>query len=183
MYGYYGCQIEHFMKIYNPYAIEDVYNKLCDARKALITPIIPTNETFVRNWREMHMGNQNDYPMAATYLTQQGEYVRSKSEKILADLFLKYEIPYCYEPKLQLDNGKSLFPDFAVLNIRTRKTIYWEHFGLISDEKYASNALEKLHIYEANGWTLGDNLLYSLESENIPLNIKLLEQKINDYLL
>lgn len=82
-----------------------------------------------------------------------------------------------------MDNGKSLFPDFAVLNIRTRKTIYWEHFGLISDEKYASNALEKLHIYEANGWTLGDNLLYSLESENIPLNIKLLEQKINDYLL
>ena len=70
-----------------------------------------------------------------------------------------------------------------MLNIRTRKTIYWEHFGLISDEKYASNALEKLHIYEANGWTLGDNLLYSVESENIPLNIKLLEQKINDYLL
>ena len=176
-------RIERFLKLYNPYAVEDIYNKLCDARKVLITPIIPTDEDFISEWKHANAGGQNEYPVETSYLTQQGECVRSKSEKILADMFLKYEIPYCYEPKLILDNGRTVYPDFVLLNVRTRKTIYWEHFGLISNGEYASHSLEKLHAYEVNGWIVGDNLLYSMESELMPLDVSLLEEKVRQYLL
>ena len=176
-------RIERFLKLYNPYAVEEIYNRLCDARKILIDPIIPTDEVFVRNWRQAHAGGQNEYPAETTYLTDSGESVRSKSEKILADMFLKYEIPYCYEPRLEFNNGKVVYPDFALLNIRTRKTIFWEHFGLISDGEYASHALEKLNAYEASGYIAGDNLLYSMESERMPLDVRTIEEKVRQYLL
>ncbi|MCR5101181.1 MAG: hypothetical protein K6B41_07480, partial [Butyrivibrio sp.] len=108
---------------------------------------------------------------------------RSKSEKIIADLFEKYKIPYRYEPMLELSDGHCVFPDFVVLNVRLRKTIYWEHFGLITDGEYAKKTLQKLSFYEENGIVVGKDLLISIESDQIPLNVKLLEQKIHQYIL
>ncbi|MCR4999092.1 MAG: hypothetical protein K6A05_04540 [Lachnospiraceae bacterium] len=175
--------IDRFLCQYDMDAIENVYNKLCDARKVLVTPIIETDEDFIQSWKQQHIGQQNDYPTASTFLTEQGEKVRSKSEKILADLFLKYGIPYTYEPQLCLENGKYFYPDFALLNIRTRKTIYWEHFGLITDGTYASKAMQKIHAYDEGGLIVGENLLFSMESEEIPLDVRRVEEKIEKYLL
>jgi hypothetical protein len=175
--------IERFLRKYDVDAIENVYNKLCDARKVLVTPIIKPDEEFIQSWKQTHIGGKNEYPASVTFLTEQGENVRSKSEKILADLFLKYGIPYTYEPQLCLENGKCFYPDFALLNVRTRKTIYWEHFGLISDGEYAKKTLQKLSLYEESGLVVGEDLLFSMESEVMPLNITLLEQKIHQSLL
>lgn len=176
-------RIDRFLRQYDMDAIEDVYNKLCNARKVLVTPIIEPDELFIQSWKQKHVGHQNDYPAATTFLTEQGEKVRSKSEKILADLFQKYEIPYAYEPQLCLENGKYFYPDFALLNVRTRKTIYWEHFGLITDGTYASKAMQKLHAYEKDGLIIGENLLFSMESEVNPLDVRSVECKIEKNLL
>jgi len=175
--------INRFLKHYDSDAVENVYNKLCEGRKVFVTPIIPTDEDYVREWKKTHIGQQNSYPMATSYLTEQGEQVRSKSEKILADLFLKHQIPYLYEPQLKLKNGSSIYPDFAVLNLQTRKTIYWEHFGLISDGEYASKALHKLQAYEENGFVIGKDILFTSESAQAPFDIKTVEKKIKAYLL
>ena len=175
--------INRFLKHYDSDAVENVYNKLCEGRKVFVTPIIPTDEDYVREWKKTHIGQQNSYPMATSYLTEQGEQVRSKSEKILADLFLKHQIPYLYEPQLKLKNGSSIYPDFAVLNLRTRKTIYWEHFGLISDGEYASKALHKLQAFEENGFEIGRDILFTSESSQAPFDIKMVEKKIKAYLL
>ncbi|MCR5687199.1 MAG: hypothetical protein K6G58_04195 [Lachnospiraceae bacterium] len=171
------------MDIYDPTAIYGVYDKLCDARKALVTPVIPTDEEYVREWMESHAGSRNDYPASATYLTERGEQVRSKSEKILADLFGKNGIPYCYEPELILSDGRNFYPDFALLNLRTRKTVYWEHFGLVSDGEYALKSFWKLYKYEADGFEVGKDILFSVESENMPLNQRELEKKIKRFLM
>lgn len=176
-------QLERFLKHYDSDAVENVYNKLCEGRKVFVTPIIPTDEDYVREWKKTHIGQQNSYPMATSYLTEQGEQVRSKSEKILADLFLKHQIPYLYEPQLKLKNGSSIYPDFAVLNLQTRKTIYWEHFGLISDGEYASKALHKLQAYEENGFEIGRDILFTSECSQAPFDIKMVEKKIRAYLL
>ncbi len=172
-----------FLKNYDIDAAARVYDNLCDARKALVNPVIPTDEEFIKKWKESHPGGQNDYPAPAVYLTQQGETVRSKSEKMLADLFLKHGIPYSYEPGLRLNSGKILYPDFVLLNVRTRKTIYWEHFGMASDEVYASKALHKLNAYEESGLEVGTDILYSLESENFPLDFRKVGEKIRKHLL
>ena len=40
-----------------------------------------------------------------------------------------------------------------------------------------------MKIYEENGFTIGENLVFSMEAENRPLIIKQLEAKIEKYLI
>ncbi len=175
--------IERFLRQYNANAIGDVYNNLCDARKVLVNPVIQTDEAFIREWLEENRGEKNVYPENGVYLTERGEHVRSKTEKILADLFLKYNIPYAYETQLRLHNGRVFYPDFVLLNVRTRRTIYWEHFGLITDGEYAAKAMQKINVYEENGLILGENFLCSMESDLMPLDVRRMEIKVKKYLL
>ena len=175
--------MRRFLKHYDPYLVTKAYSNLADARKPLVSPLIPTDEQYVEAWYLQHQGDQNTYPEKGVYLTARGEGVRSKSEKIIADLFDKHGIPYSYEPRLELAEGQCVFPDFAVLNVRRRKTMYWEHFGLISDEEYAKKTCQKLALYEENGLMIEGDVLFSMESENRPLNVRRLEEKMKKYLL
>ena len=90
-----------------------MYDNLCDGRKILVTPLAISDDEYVKRWLEDFPGEQNTYPEQGKYETDQGEIVRSKSEKILADTFHKLKVPYRYEPKVILDNHKSFYPDFA----------------------------------------------------------------------
>ncbi len=176
-------RLDRFLKLYDVDMIGKAYEELSDARKVFIDPIIVPDEEYIREWEEKYRGNCNPFPQTGQYMTDKGEYVRSKSEKILADMFYKYKIPYTYEPRFELENGCSLYPDFAVLNIRKRKTMYWEHFGLITDGKYATKTFEKLSAYEKSGLVIGKDILFSMESEEMPLDIKMLEKKIKSLML
>lgn len=176
-------RIEKFTKIYDIGSIARVYDNLSEARKALVTPLIPSDEAYITEWRVLHVGGTNTFPEEGKYLTARGELVRSKSEKILADMFEKFDIPYVYESQIVLPNGKCLYPDFALLNMRTRKTIYWEHFGLITDGDYARHALLKINQFDKMGIEVGKELVISMESNEIPLDIKQIEKKIKEYLL
>ncbi len=176
-------RIERFTKLYDIGSIERVYDNLSEARKALVTPMIPSDESYIAEWRVRNIGGANTFPEEGKYPTARGELVRSKSEKILADMFEKFGVPYSYEPQIVLPNGKSIYPDFALLNVRIRKTIYWEHLGLITDGDYASRALLKINQYDKIGIEVGKELIVSMESDENPLDIKLIEKKIKEYLL
>ena len=160
-----------------------VYEKMSVAKKSLVTPIVSSEEDYIQNWLEEHPGNQNPYPEDCNYTTNRGEKVRSKSEKILADLFYSYQIPYQYEPLLTLPSGKTLYPDFALLNTATKKTLYWEHLGLVDQDTYLQKNIQKIQLYEVNGILLGDTLITSFESTSVPLNTKILDHKIRTFLL
>ena len=174
--------VERFLRGYDPDLIEKAYDCLSDGKKMLVTPVIKSADEYIQAWENANKGGKNPFPEQGQYLTERGEYVRSKSEKILADLFYKYSIPYCYEPQLDFSARVSLYPDFAVLNVKKRKTIYWEHFGLADNEDYARKAFQKLAVYEKNGMEVGNNLLYSVESETAPLDVRQIERKIFRYL-
>ncbi|MBQ6589617.1 MAG: hypothetical protein IJI01_13215 [Butyrivibrio sp.] len=176
-------RLDHFLKLYDISAISNVYDNLCDARKQMVSPIIDTKESYVAKWLAEHPGNMNTFPQEGVFLTDNGDHVRSKSEKILADLFFKLRIPYVYEPRIELSNGLNVYPDFLLLNTRTRKSYYWEHLGLITDENYSSKALSKLYSYEKDGIVLGENLLLSMESLDMPLDMRQIKKKIEKYLL
>ncbi|MBE5844588.1 MAG: hypothetical protein E7302_10575 [Butyrivibrio sp.] len=175
--------INRFLKMYDATAIEKVYDRLGKARKELVIPLIETDEEYIKEWKKIHMGEQNPYPDDGQFITDQGEYVRSKSEKILADLFYRNNIPYCYEPRLELTGGKSVYPDFVLLNLRKRKTLYWEHLGLISDMEYALKNMQKLYAYEKSGFEVGKDIIISMESSTMPLDMKVVERKVREYLL
>ena len=176
-------QLERFLKTYDIDSIFDIYEKSCTAKQKLIKPLIMPKEEFVKAWYDEHPGNLNRFAFDVYYETDRGEFVRSKSEKILADMFYKNAIPYVYEPKIFLGpEGRVSFPDFALLNVRTRKIFYWEHLGMCSDPEYAIKNLGKIRRYEENGYFLGDQLLISIESEDNPLTVKSIEEMIEKYL-
>lgn len=163
--------------------IMSIYDKQPVSKRNLIVPMIESNEEYIARWLEEHSGGKNSYPIDNGVYTAKGEYVRSKSEKILADLFEKYSIPYCYEPSFRLNNGNVVYPDFVILNVRLRKTIYWEHLGLIDREDYANRNFKKLDDYDMSGLELGDNLIITMESDARGFDSRRFERKIKKYCL
>jgi hypothetical protein len=71
----------------------------------------------------------------------------------------------------------------VALNIKKRKTIYWEHLGRLGDADYCLDNFNKLMIYEQNGIVLGDNLIITMESKDIDLDIHSVYENINRYLM
>lgn len=176
-------KLEQFVEVYNIEEISNIYEDMPEAKKSLIIPIYESDDMYIQRWLEENPGNQNPFPEEGKYYTVQGDYVRSKSEKIIADLLDKYGVPYCYEPLLELDNRHIIYPDFVILNVRERKTIYWEHLGMLGDDNYARKNFEKIASYEKNGYNIGDNLLISMESEQNPFDTKIVENKIKQHCL
>lgn len=162
--------------------VNGAYSKLSDARRSLVTPIVPTDEAFLAEWYEKHQGSANSYPNGYVMYSERGEAVRSKSEKILADLFFRRGIPYVYEPRIILNGGKSVCPDFLLLNMRQRKTCVYEHFGMMDNPEYARNVVEKLSLYSENGYWYGDSLLFSIETSINPLDTRKVEKMIGHFL-
>ncbi|MCR4758536.1 MAG: hypothetical protein K5792_12110 [Butyrivibrio sp.] len=188
-------KLQKFLASYDVNNIAAIYEKLHVGRKSLIDPIIPTKEMIIKKWYEEHPGDKNPFQKDAIVTTKRGELVRSKSEKILADMFYDYNIPYQYEPCLEIhtdearyagDYGtkyyKKIYPDFALLDVKREKTIYWEHLGLIDDDNYATKNFSKLIEYEKHGLILGDNLIITMETREKPLDVRLVKIKIKDFL-
>lgn len=174
-------KVERFNRNYDIEEIKEIYDNLPVGKKELVVPLIESDEQFIERWYEEHPGGQNDYPEEGNIYTAKGERVRSKSEKIIADLFYKYNIPYSYEPKLTIGHNHIINPDFAVLNVRERRTIYWEHLGLIEMESYAVKNLLKINDYSIAGYELGENLILSMETSTDAFDSRRIEEKIFKY--
>lgn len=168
---------------YNPDTLKQIYATLPPAKKLLVTPYILPDEEFVQHWYETCPGNQNPYVFQDTYQTERGETVRSKSEKIIADKLFYKQIPYSYEAALSLNQKGIIYPDFTILNQRTRKTYYYEHFGMMDNPEYCKHALEKITLYQKNGFWAGDTFLFTMESSQKPIDMQMLDQMIKQYFL
>lgn len=105
-------------------------------------------------------------------------YVRSKSEVIIADRLHNQGIPYRYEERLILEYEGEMFryyPDFTILNKRTRQIIYWEHLGMLGDEDYLISNLNKLDVYAHNDIISGKNLIVTCECSGKQLSTELVD--------
>ncbi|MBR5348604.1 MAG: hypothetical protein IK125_05145 [Lachnospiraceae bacterium] len=119
------------------------------------------------------------------YITNKGERVRSKSEKIIADELAKQGIPYKYEKPLHLNvDGmmKNFYPDFTVMNVTTGEIKYLEHFGMVDSSNYLKNTLSKLDIYEKNGLLVGREVILLHESAYRPLSSRVITDYIREFL-
>ena len=163
--------------------VEDIFDELSPERQKITVPVILPDDLFIKNWESyqyMHKPFKEDYP---EYYTAKGERVRSKSEVIIADLLNKMSIPYRYECPLTFRSGITIHPDFTVLNVRKRKTMYLEHFGMADDPLYVGNAAERVSLYEGDGIFPGDRLVITFETGKRPLNVKNITAKFNFYFL
>ena len=118
-------------------------------------------------------------PEMLKYATDSGIRVRSKSEKIIADMLTSRGLPFKYEVPLELP-GRRTYPDFVIMRQNGRMVI-WEHFGLMGDEKYAVKAMEKLTAYLEAGLSIHDDLICTFEKDiEMP---GILENIIDTYLI
>ncbi|WP_051196793.1 hypothetical protein [Butyrivibrio sp. XBB1001] len=108
-----------------------------------------------------------------------GEYVRSKSEALIANALFDAGIPYRYECKLDV-GGDDIYPDFTVRIEKENKLVIWEHFGKMDDPEYVQNVIWKMRQYIKNGYYPGKNFLATYESKADPLTIDVVQKIIAD---
>lgn len=124
-------------------------------------------------------GFREDTPII---VTEKGERVRSKSEKILADYFFRNGIEYKYECPLYMKDFGTIYPDFTFFSPKTGQEIYWEHCGKVDDPAYARKMVKKIQTYENNGIFQGGKLILTYETEQTILNTSKIEQLVKRYL-
>ena len=90
------------------------------------------------------------------HVTLKEEFVRSKGEVIIGNMLFFLRIQYDYEKK-QWIGGEWIAPDFTIYY--KGRVIYWEHVGLLSDEKYRKRWEKKREAYARAGIMEGVNLI------------------------
>ena len=174
--------IERCLAEYPKISAEQIYERLPERRRKLFTPLIETDDMFAERWENMEYKGKSISGDSPELITQRGEQVRSKSEVIIANMLLKEGIPYRYEYPVRLWGYGTVYPDFTVLNIRKRKEMFWDHFGMMDDPDYASKAVKKLISYNKNKIFPGDRLIITSETRTEPLNIRQIRDVIQFYL-
>lgn len=167
--------IKAFLKNYEETDIKDLYEKMNSYRRELVTTVIISDEEYVRQWQAESYEGKNFANDTQEIITEQGERVRSKSEKIIADKLYALGIPYRYEYPLILEGNIKIYPDFTILRMQQRDEVYLEHFGLMDNSEYVDSVLYKLNTFEKNGIYLGVNLFFTHETSKQPLNTRALD--------
>lgn len=149
--------------------IRDIYsNNPCEI-KQYITPVDISDSDYIQQWISQPYSKKIIDEEKCVWKSDNGEVVRSKSELNIANMLYKMKIPYKYECPLQLYNGRIIYPDFTVLDIENRREVYWEHRGMMDDEEYARHAIRRNRDYVYSGLYLGDRLIITEETSNMPL--------------
>ena len=177
------AQIRRITKDYEEDEIEKLFSDEHTERKKLISPIVPTWEQRIEKWGSEDYIGKEFQEGTPVILTEKGERVRSKSEKILADYFYRNKIAYKYECPLHLKGYGIVYPDFTFLSRKTKQEIYWEHDGRMDDPGYAQNAVRKILAYEENEIYPGESLILTFETEKTILNTNIIERLVHRYLL
>ena len=176
-------QIRRITEDYDEEEIEKIFLTEHPERQKLIKPAEPVWEQQLSKWAAEDYKRKEFQEDAPVILTEKGERVRSKSEKILADYFYRNGILYKYECPLYLKRFGTVHPDFTFLSRKTKQEIYWEHDGRMDDPVYAQNAIRKIQAYEENDIYPGERLILTFETDKTILNTRQIERLVRRYLL
>ncbi len=159
--------------------IADVYT-LAKGRKALITPYEISNEDYKKAWLAQEYETKPFSEETPEIYTEKGERVRSKSEKLIADKLYMLNIPYRYEYPVNLMGYGVVYPDFTLLNVNTRHEIIYEHFGMMDDATYATNAVRKINNYLGCGYRWGVDFVVTFETKTCPIDVRIIDGMLQE---
>lgn len=165
--------------------VDDVFSKLSEPIRQIVKPLGLTDDGYAASWlKEMKRGKKRSFEINSPMKAPDGTTMKSKSEVIIANRLCAFDVPYVYEERITFDDGEHfIYPDFIVLNKRTRKQYCWEHFGMISDEEYVTKQQKKLEQYAKNNIFPGDGLLITIESKERSLSTEYVDLLIKRYLI
>ena len=162
--------------LYNPKAIEKELPKQYRGIKGV--DIFLSGDINVEDWINAPY-KTNPFPITKPHYTPTNLCTRSKSEAMIATRADDRKLLYRYDAEVTLGN-KAVYPDFTFLDTKCRRLIYLEHLGRVDDEKYMLRNLKKLEEYAECGIVLGNNLFITYESQNRPLSIKDIDDKLDE---
>ncbi len=174
--------IEAYEKKFPQKCIEEIYEGLNPGRKPLIKPYLITDKQYADAWINEKYTGKGFTEKDAFHFTKRGERVRSKSEVLIADMLAERDIPYKYEYPT-MANGTIYHPDFKILKLPERKIYYWEHFGKMEDMVYVKRNMIKIFDYETAGIFPGKQLLFTMETKDMPLNKQQIKAIIDEFLI
>jgi ATP-dependent DNA helicase RecQ len=102
----------------------------------------------------------NKHLLNKIHQTENGIWVRSKSEVIIANILFRSNIDFKYEEKLYYKKEKWKEPDFTIRH--NGKIWYWEHLGMLGDEMYNQHWQDKKKLYKEIG--VYDQIIITKES-------------------
>lgn len=176
-------QLAYLTRDFQDKEVERLYTELPEGRRKLVDPVELPYDEAVEQWISQEYVSMGFHKDDLLILTEQGERVRSKTEKILADKFYNLGIAYKYECPLALNSEVTVVPDFTFLSPHTRQEIYWEHYGMMDDPSYIRRALRKIATYEKNGIFRGKRLIVTFESSKENLDYDWVDMLIEKYLI
>ena len=153
-----------------------------DSMQNLLSPQFFPLSTKLDNWMKSPYTKNLKHPEHLTQKVGPNEFVRSKSEAMIAKLLKQYNIPYRYECQLCL-NDVELYPDFTIRHPKTGEYFYWEHFGWLDKPAYIKNMHLKLQLFTENKILPGINLITTYENGDNPLSFEYVEILIQYFLL
>lgn len=84
------------------------------------------------------------------HLTDSGDMVRSKQERLVANLLTSEGVSFEYERELSSRDGSSRYPDFTLFI--NGEQYYWEHWGMVDDYSYRQYIAKKIRWYREHGY-------------------------------
>lgn len=176
-------QMESLMAVYQENMLAEVWKEMNPLRRALVRPLDVPDDEYAKVWSEEKYVGKEIEDTDRVFLTERGEKVRSKSEKIIADMLAVRGVPYRYEYPVKMRGWGTFYPDFYALNVRTREEFILEHFGMMDNPDYLRKFLKKTRIYEKNGIYFGRNLLCTFETSTDPLDPQAVDELIRNFML
>ena len=173
--------LEQYGKNYPVKPVEEIIESIGKEWERLVHPIRMSDARYVEQWISVEYEKSSVKGLKSEFVTDRGEIVRSKSELIIANYLFHHGIPYRYEYPIHLNGLGWIHPDFVILNVRLRKEIIWEHHGRMDDEGYAKKAVYRFNCYQKNGYIPGDNLIYTLETSDTPIDMNILRDMVNRF--
>ncbi len=183
-------QIERFNAEYMPYDSKRIQNTLGEIYK-IADPNNDDNEETAddrmaindteRTWDASSEGSTAPYAERRVLKTQNGEKVRSKSEALIACVLGMSGVDYEYEKPIRICGG-TFYPDFTIENERTGEIFYWEHFGMLNDERYLRKTKQKLAVYMDGGILPWKNLITTFEDGANAIDLAQIQRIVDAFL-
>lgn len=171
--------IEYYLRHHKISKAEDLLINEPEFQK-LLSSTFKSRLQELTDWMNSPYETNKKYPEQRIYKTSSGNMVRSKSEVLIDMALYTNKIPFRYECELILGNIV-IYPDFTIKHPKTGKIYYWEHFGKMDDNKYASQASAKLQTYIESGIIPTIDLIATYETKENPLDYEMVEKVIADY--
>lgn len=148
----------------------------------LLSPYFSPLSKELDQWMKSPYEHNLKHPEHLTQRVGVNEFVRSKSEAMIAKVLKQNKIPYQYEAKLLLGDIE-IYPDFTIRHPQNGQWFYWEHFGLLDKMEYVRIMHSKMQMFTTHGIMPGINLITTYENQENPLTFEMIELLVKYYFL